>query len=65
LEDKESEGAPKRFEDEDLEAILDDDPYQSETQLAEAINVTQQYISKKFYIELEWFKRKIICCHII
>ena len=35
LEDKECEGAPKRFEDEDLEAILDEDPCQSETQLAE------------------------------
>jgi len=31
LEDKEHEGASKRFEDEDLEATLDEDPCQSET----------------------------------
>ena len=48
LEDKEREGEPKRFEDEDLEAILYEDPCQSETQLAEALNVTQQCISKLF-----------------
>jgi len=48
LEDKECKGAPKRFEDEDLEAILNEDPCQSETQLAEALNVTQQCILKRF-----------------
>jgi len=37
LKDKENDGAPKRFEDEDLKAIHDEDPWQSETQLAEAL----------------------------
>jgi len=32
-----------------LEAILDEDPYQSETQLEEALNVTQQCISKRLH----------------
>ena len=40
LEDKERERAPKRFQDEDLEAILNEDPCHSETQLAEALNAT-------------------------
>ena len=47
LSDKEHEGAQKRFEDEDLEAIFDEDPCQSETQLAEALNVIQQCILKR------------------
>ena len=46
LEDKKREGAPKIFEDEDLEAILDEDPCQSETQLAEAFYATQQSFQK-------------------
>ena len=49
LEYKERKGAPKRFEDEDLEAILDEAPCQIETQLAEALNVTQQWISKRLH----------------
>jgi len=36
LEDKDREGAPKRFKDEDLEAILDENQYKNENQLAEA-----------------------------
>ena len=49
LEDKERKRAPKRFEDKDLEVILDEDLYQSETKLAEALNVTQQCISKQLH----------------
>jgi len=49
LEDKEREVSPKRFEDEDLKAMLDEDPCQIETQLAEALNVTQQCISKRLH----------------
>jgi len=30
MEDKECDEAPKRFENEDFEAILDEDSYQSE-----------------------------------
>jgi len=50
LEDKEHKGAPKRFEDKDLEAILDEYSCQSETQLAKALNVTLQCISKRLLI---------------
>ena len=39
--DKEREGAPKKFEDEDLEAILDEDSCQTGIQLAAALNITQ------------------------
>ena len=49
LEDKEREGAPKWFEDVNLVVILDKDPYQSKTQLPEALNVTQQCISKQLH----------------
>ena len=49
LEDNECEGALKRFKDEDLEAILHEDLCQSETQLAEALNATQQCISKQLH----------------
>ena len=47
MEDKEREKAPNRFKDEDLEVILYGYLYQSKTQLAEALNVTQQCISKR------------------
>ena len=46
---EECEGPLKRFEDKDLEVILDEDTYQSEMQLAEALNVTQQCISKRLH----------------
>ena len=49
MEDNEHEGAPKRFKDEVLEAILDKDPCQSKTQLAEELNVIQQCISKRLH----------------
>ena len=49
MEDKKRKGAPKIFENEDLEAILDKDPCQSETQLAEELNATQQIISKRLH----------------
>jgi len=49
LEDKKRKEAPKIFEDEDLKAILDEDPFQSETQFTEALNVTQQCTSKRLH----------------
>ena len=48
-EDKERKVAPKIFEDKDLIAILNEDPCQSETQLTEALNVTQKCISKRLH----------------
>lgn len=45
LEDKERPGQPKKFEDEELETLLDQDSCQTQEQLAESLNVTQQTIS--------------------
>jgi len=56
LEDKEHEGSPKRFEYEDLETILNGNPCQNETQVAEALNVTSNAFQNDC-IELEWFKK--------
>ena len=49
MEDKEREGAPKKFKDEELEALLDEDPCQTEKELATALNVTQQCISQRLH----------------
>ncbi|EFN78223.1 Histone-lysine N-methyltransferase SETMAR, partial [Harpegnathos saltator] len=39
VEDKERSGAPKKFEDEELEALLDEDPCQTQNELAESLGV--------------------------
>ena len=41
LTDKEHPGAAKKFEDEELQALLDEDPIQSQQQLAQTLNVTR------------------------
>lgn len=45
VEDKERPGQPKKFEDEELEDLLDQDPCQTQAELAESLGVTQQTIS--------------------
>lgn len=45
--DKERPGQPKHFEDPELQALLDEDPCQTQKQLAEALGVTQQTISNR------------------
>jgi len=45
LDDKEHGKPPKKFEDAQLEALLDEDACQTEKELATALNVTQQCIS--------------------
>ena len=47
LEDKERPGQPKKFEDEELEALLDEDYCQTQEKLAESLGVTQVDISKR------------------
>ena len=47
LEDEERPGQPKQFEDEELEALLDEDCCQTQEQLAESLGVTQAAISKR------------------
>ena len=46
LEDEKRPGQPKRFEDEKLEALLDEDCCQTEEELAESLGVAQAAISK-------------------
>ena len=40
-------GAPKKFEDEELEALFSEDPCQMEEKLALALDVTQESVSKE------------------
>ena len=47
LEDEERPGQPKKFEDEEMEALLDEDCCQAQKELAESLGVTQAAISKR------------------
>ena len=47
LEDEECPGQPKKFEDEELEALLNEDCCQTQEKLAESLGVTQAAISKR------------------
>ena len=66
LEDEERPGQPKKFEDEELEALLDKDCCQTQEQLAESLRVTQAAISKRLkaagYIQKQgnWVPHDII-----
>ena len=46
LEDEERPAHPKKFEDEELESLLDGDCWQTQEELAESLGVTQAAISK-------------------
>ena len=49
LQDEERPGQPKKFEDEELESLLDEDCCQTQNtkELAESLGVTQAAISKR------------------
>lgn len=47
IRDKERPGQPKKFNDDELEALIQKDPSQSQEQLAAALNVTQATVSKR------------------
>ena len=47
--DKERSGRPKTIEDTDLQMLLDEDDTQTQEQLAEALNMTCQGISKRLH----------------
>jgi [histone H3]-lysine36 N-dimethyltransferase SETMAR len=49
VSDKERSGAPKKNSDAELEALLDEDPCQTQTELAIALNVTQPAISQRLH----------------
>lgn len=46
-EDKKRPGQPKKFEDEEMEALLDQDPSQTQEELVESLNVDQSMISRR------------------
>ena len=45
VEDKPCSGQPKKFEDKELETLVDEDPCQAQEELAESLGVTQQAVS--------------------
>lgn len=47
LEDEEHPGAEKKFEDTELEALLDEDPCQTQEELAETLGVDQSTVSRR------------------
>lgn len=49
VDDRSREGRPKTFEDAELEALLDEDPCQTQKELASALGVTHQAISKRLH----------------
>ena len=65
LEDEERPGHPKNFEDEELEALLDEDCCQTQEELAESLEVTQAAISTRLgavgYIQKQgnWVPREL------
>jgi len=63
VEDKERSGQPKKFEDEELETLLDQDSCQTQEELAKTLEVTQQAISKRLKaarIETERYRTTIL-----
>jgi hypothetical protein len=46
VDDRPREGRPKTFKEADLEALLDEDPCQTQVELSSALGVTRQVISK-------------------
>lgn len=47
VEDRHSGGRDRAFEDEEVEALLNEDSCQSQTELAQSLGVTQQAVSKR------------------
>lgn len=47
IEDKERSGAPKKFDDEELKALLDEDSCQTLSELAESLGVDHTTVSKR------------------
>lgn len=49
VKDKDRSGQPKKFEDEELQALLDEDSAQTQEQLAESLGVTRQAVSLRLH----------------
>jgi len=50
IEDKEQSGTPKKFEDEELEALLHEDSCQTLTEFAESLEVDHTTVLKRLKI---------------
>lgn len=57
VKDEERPGRPKKFEDTELQALLDEDSCQTQRQLAVALNVGRKTIADRLKV-LEKIKRK-------
>ena len=53
VDDHPREGMPKTIEDAELEALLDEDSCQTQEELASALGVTRQAISKRLYYKVK------------
>ena len=60
LEDEERPGQPKKFENEELEALLDEDCCQTQEELTKSLGVTQADISKRLTINRERYRTQLI-----
>lgn len=49
LEDKERPGAPRKVEDDEIQALLDEDPCQTQQQLADQLGITREAISIRLH----------------
>jgi len=49
VEDKERPGQPKKFEDEELEELVDQDPCQTLQELSESLNVDKSTVSRRLH----------------
>jgi len=59
VEDKPRSRQPKKFEDKELEALLEEDQNQTREELAESLGVIQQTVSVSDWDPWEWFKNKV------
>ncbi|KAG5321914.1 MOS1T transposase, partial [Pseudoatta argentina] len=66
LEDKERSGAPKKFQDKELEQLLDEDPSQTLSELGKILQVDESTVSKRLKereLLLQRQKRKEVLPH--
>ncbi|CAK9812396.1 Mariner Mos1 transposase [Anthophora quadrimaculata] len=47
IQDRERSGAPKKFEDEEFETLLDEDPCQTQSEVAKSLGVDRTTVSKR------------------
>ena len=60
--DKEHGKSPKKYEDVELQALLDEDDSQTQKQLADQLSVSQQAVSNRLR-EMRRFRKSADECH--